>query len=113
VQGDDLLTWYRRASIVTNLSPPGLFDKAALEAMFMARPVLAANPAFDEVLGDQSALLRLTNNAGPTEVAERLSVLLARSAAERALIGAALRERAVRAYSLDQLMDRLVALWTE
>ncbi len=112
VQGDALLTWYRRASIVTNLSPAGLFDKAALEAMFMARPVVVTNPDFDEVLSDQSTLLRLPNEATPAQVAERLAGLLARSAQDRAAIGTAIRERAVQLYSLDQLMDRLVALWT-
>ena len=112
VQGDALLTWYRRASIVTNLSPAGLFDKAALEAMFMARPVVVTNPDFDEVLAEQSTALCLPNDATPAQIAERLAGLLARSTQDRAAIGAAIRERAVQLYSLDQLMDRLVALWT-
>jgi len=111
VRGDDLLVWYRRASVVTNLSPPGLFDKAALEAMLTARPVLVANPAFDPVLGAYRDALRVNTPDAVDAISARLADLLAMSEAERAAIGAALRERTIQAHSLDRLMDRLVALF--
>ncbi len=110
-RGDDLIGLYRRASIVTNLSAVGLFDKAALEAMCCARPTLVTNPAFDDMLADRRSLLYLADPPDPQALADRLGVILALPAAERDSIGRDLRERTVHAHSLDGLMDRLVNLW--
>lgn len=110
---DALLQCYRQATIVTNLSPPGLFDKAALEAMSTARPVLVSNPAFDPLLGDYQPQLRIVDPPEAVTVADHLSALLQQSPAERQIMGAALRERTQQAHGLDRLMDRLVALWSE
>lgn len=44
--------WYRRAAVAVNLSPVGLFDKAALEAMATGVPIIVSNPAFNSLLGD-------------------------------------------------------------
>jgi len=110
---DALIGWYRRATIVTNLSPPGLFDKAALEAAFIARPIVVTNPAFNDLLGDDRARLSLPDPPDPAVLADRLQTLLALSEAERAHIGDQLRERAMAQHSLDRLMDRLVALWKQ
>jgi len=110
---DELLNYYRRATVVTNLSPPGLFDKAALEALCTARPVVVTNPGFDDVLGDFQPLLRLSDPPEPAALADKLAVLLTQSTAERVAMGAALRERTIQAHGLDRLMDRLVALWSE
>ena len=99
---------YRAAFAAVNLSPPGLFDKAALEAMACAVPTLVANPAFDDLLGDDAALLR---TAGPDDadgLAERLRALLAMPETERAALGLRLRERTAAAHSLDGLIERLV-----
>ena len=109
---ETLLMNYRRATIVTNLSPPGLFDKAALEALCTARPVLVTNPAFDDVLGDYLPLLRLDDPPEPKAVADKLAALLAQTPADRLAMGAALRERTAQTHGLDRLMDRLVALWS-
>jgi glycosyltransferase involved in cell wall biosynthesis len=103
--------WYRRAAVAVNLSPPGLFDKAALEAMLTGVPVLVANPAFDALYGDHADSFHI---AGPEDVdglAERLNALLENTAATRYAIGGHLRERAADAHSLDRLMDRLVHLF--
>jgi len=99
---------YRAAFAAVNLSPPGLFDKAALEAMACGVPTLVANPAFDDLLGDDAALLR---TGGPDDVdglAERLRALLDMPEAERAALGLRLRERTIAAHSLDGLIERLV-----
>lgn len=111
VQGAALLDLYRQASIVTNLSPPGLFDKAALEAMLMARPVLVANTAFDDLLGEYTTALRLPAPDDADAVTAQLRALLQVSAEKRAIIGTALRERTLQAHSLDPLMDRLTTLF--
>ena len=67
--------WYRRATVAVNMSPPGLFDKAALESMACGVPTIVCNPAFAPLLGDYADLL-LT--AGPEDVSglgERLERL--------------------------------------
>ncbi len=112
VNSDALLDLYRKASIVTNLSPPGLFDKAALEAMLTARPVLVANTAFTGLLGDRSDLLYVPRPDDIAAVTAHLADLLRLSPAERAVIGSGLRERTAQAHSLDRLMNRLVALFS-
>jgi glycosyltransferase involved in cell wall biosynthesis len=111
LQGDTLVAQLRRASIVTNLSPVGLFDKAALEGMLVGRPVLVTNAAFDELLGSHADLLRAPAPDNVEEVTAHLARLLDLNAAERLQIGATLRANTLQAHSLDALMDRIVALW--
>jgi len=113
LQGDALIVLLRRASIITNLSPPGLFDKAALEGMCVARPVLVTNPAFDSLLGEYQPQLRAAAPDDIDSVTEKLRALLALHSAERTRIGQVLRARTLRAHSLQTLMDRIVALWSE
>lgn len=103
----------RRSAVTVNLSPPGLFDKAALEGMFAGKPALVTNADFAPLLGDAADLLLLPPDAGPEALAERLARLLALTPSERAALGAELRARALAAHSLDSLMDRIVALLGE
>lgn len=99
-----------RSAIAVNLSPPGLFDKTALEPMFAGKPTIVTNPDFLPLLGEHVDALFLPDNAGDDALAGRLAALLALSPDERAAIGADLRARALAAHSLDGLMDRIVAL---
>lgn len=102
--------WYARATVAVNMSPPGLFDKAALESMACGLPTVVCNPAFASLLGEHRDLL-LT--AGPGDVdglRERLERLFALSAAERARIGLRLRENVMREHGMPQLMERLLAV---
>jgi len=102
--------WYRRAAVAVNMSPVGLFDKAALESMACGLPTVVCNPAFAPLLGDKADLL-LT--AGPDDVAGlryRLERLFALSDEERADIGWQLREGVLREHSLDGLTGRLLAV---
>ncbi|MEW6578816.1 MAG: glycosyltransferase family 4 protein [Chloroflexota bacterium] len=103
----------RRSAIAVNLSPPGLFDKAALEGMFAGKPTLVTNADFAPLLGDAADLLLLPYEAGPEALADRLARLLALSPDERAALGADLRARALAAHSLDSLMDRIIGLMGE
>lgn len=111
LKGEALVNQLHRASIVTNLSPAGLFDKAALEAMMTARPVLVTNAAFDDLLGEHVGMLRAPAPDDLDAVTARLAGLLDLTIEERAQIGAQLRERTLHAHSLDQLMERMVAVW--
>ncbi|MDX2139117.1 MAG: glycosyltransferase family 4 protein [Chloroflexota bacterium] len=103
-----LREYYQRAGAALNLSPPGLFDKAALESMAMELPTIVANPAFDPLLGEHVDLLRVGSSENVNGLAGRLNRLYALPEAMRAAIGAQLRERVVAAHGLDGLTTRLV-----
>ncbi len=108
----DARDWYRRATVAVNMSPVGLFDKAALESMACGVPTVVCNPAFAPLLGEHAGLL-LTD--GPDDVSglqDRLERLIALSAAERAEIGGRLRERVLREHSLQRLSERLQSVLT-
>jgi glycosyltransferase involved in cell wall biosynthesis len=100
----------RGCAVAVNLSPAGLFDKAALEGMLAGKPTLVTNADFLPLLGDYADLLYLPDSAAESVLADRLARLLRLTPDERQRIGAALRERTLEAHSLDGLMDRLVAL---
>jgi glycosyltransferase involved in cell wall biosynthesis len=103
----------RGCAVAVNLSPAGLFDKAALEGMFAGRPTIVTNADFLPLLGDYAGLLYLPDSASETDLADRLARLLAMTPEARGTIGGALRARALAAHSLDGLMDRIVALMRE
>lgn len=97
-------------AIAVNLSPPGLFDKAALETMLAGKPTLVMNTDFLPVLGDAADLLYLPHDADDDQLAERLAYLLAMGPQERAILGQELRERVIGEHSLGTLMDRITHL---
>lgn len=102
---------YHSAAVAVNLSPDGLFDKAALESMACGVPTIVSSRAFDSLLGDDADRLRI---AGPEDIdglAARLKDLLALTPAERLLMGERLRARVVEAHGLERLMLRLARLF--
>ncbi|MFP4324006.1 MAG: glycosyltransferase family 4 protein [Anaerolineales bacterium] len=103
---DELIARYQQATLATNLSPPGLFDKAALEAMLCGVPVIVTNPAFDNVLGTAAKELRIAPK--PDNLAACLSALLSQSEVARQSLGNTLREQVAAAHSLDNLVKKLV-----
>lgn len=107
---NELVDLYRRSTIAVNLTPPGSFDKAALEAMLTGIPLIAANPAFGNLLGPYADKLLVDTPEDAAGVARRLAELLALPATERSAMGSELRERVAAEHSLDRLMDRLVEL---
>ena len=102
--------WYRRATVAVNMSPPGLFDKAALESMACAVPTIVCNPAFAPLLGEYRELLLAEGSEDAEGLRERLTRLFALTAAERAEIGGRLRENVAREHSLPRLIERLLAV---
>lgn len=112
----------RAAAVAVNLSPRGLFDKAALESMAVGTLTLVTNPAFREVLGDSDSPLYLPladrlEPRDPSEEAraavrlgERLGDLLTLDAAHAAAIRAIVRGEVGRLHSLDALIPRLVSV---
>ncbi|MCA9908542.1 MAG: glycosyltransferase, partial [Anaerolineae bacterium] len=105
---DHVREHYRKAIVAVNLSPPGLFDKAALESMAMGLPTIVSSHAFDPLLGQYQPYLYLDTPENVDGLVERLRTLLTMSAAERTVMGVVLRERVVAEHSLDGLMTRLV-----
>ncbi|MCC6614376.1 MAG: glycosyltransferase family 4 protein [Anaerolineae bacterium] len=100
--------YYRKAILAVNLSPPGLFDKAALESMAMGLPTIVSSHAFDPLLGQYQNYLYLDSPDSVIGLVGRLRALLEMTIEERAVMGAVLRERVVADHSLDGLMTRLV-----
>ncbi len=99
--------WLREAAVAVNLSPAGLFDKAALEGMAVGVPTILSSAAFDDLLGGDQRL-QVPSPDDHVALAAHLRDLLALSAADRQAMGAALRQRVIAAHSLDRLIGRLV-----
>ncbi len=80
----------------------GASDKVVYEAAASCLPVIASNPVFDEFLDSVSA--RGRGRAG--QAAARVPAL---PAAERTVIGRALREAVVERHSVDSWADKVLA----
>ena len=105
---EQVRTWYRSTTLAVNLSPPGLFDKAALEAMAIGVPTIVSSEAFTPVTGPYAAHLHIP---APDEVEilqETLALLLAMSTAQRHTISTHLHERVVAQHSLQALVPKLI-----
>lgn len=101
--------WNRKAALAVNLSPIGLFDKAALEGMAVGVPTLVGSTAFDDVVRDDR--LKIIDLDDHVVLAQRLNDLLALPASERHMLGMALRERVIEAHSLNHLIGQLVSVF--
>lgn len=98
------------AAVAVNLSPVGLFDKAALEAMACGVPTLVSSPDFAPLLGDYAPHLLLDDPADTARLSGMLAHWLATSPAERARVGEALRAAVLEQHSLPRLVARLVSV---
>lgn len=96
------------ADVLVNNMRPGAPDKAVYEACGSCLPVLASNPSFRELFAGIEPSLAFARE-DPAELAERLGALAALTPAERAAIGRTLRERVLRAHSVESWADRVVA----
>ena len=99
---------YWEAAAAVNLSPPGLFDKAALESMAAAVPTIVSSPAFAPLLSGHEARLLIPAPDDADALAERLRALFALDRPTRVAVGADLRARVCAEHSLDALIPRLV-----
>ncbi len=105
---EQVIHWYQQATIAVNLSPVGLFDKAALESMACCIPTVVSNPAFDDLLGDQKALMRIDSPDDVDGLRTCLKSLLAMSDNGRGRIGSMLRRNVVAQHSLQALVPKLI-----
>jgi glycosyltransferase involved in cell wall biosynthesis len=109
----DVRTYYRRATVAVNLSPPGLFDKAALESMACGVPTIVSNPAFDEVLGVDAAMMRIRYPIDTDDLTHTVQQVLSLRERERLEMGQRLREQVEAQHSLDALLPRLAQALAE
>lgn len=100
----------RQATAAVNLSPAGLFDKAALESMMVGVPTIVSNEAFNNVLRDAAPYFQISDPRDVTGLTERLRALLEMSLLDRTRLILDINSRATTAHSLDGLMDRVVHL---
>ena len=101
---------YQQAAVAVNLSPVGLFDKAALESMAVGTPTIVTNPAFAPLLGEWRDLLLIEDILTPSVLAARIADVLALPLDALTEMGNTLRGHVIQAHSLHALMPRLARL---
>lgn len=99
--------YLRGASAAVNLSPVGLFDKAALESMAVGVPTFVCSPAFRPVLGDYAPTLLLPAPDDQNTLMVRLNKVLSMPDDQRETMGREIRARVVEMHSIDGLILRL------
>jgi glycosyltransferase involved in cell wall biosynthesis len=107
---EQVRVWYQSAAAAVNLSPAGLFDKAALESMSCAVPTLVSNQAFAPLLGAYHEQLLVSAPDDVEGVRERLRGLLALSGTQREQIGQHLRGQVIAQHSLQALIRKLICV---
>lgn len=99
----------QRAHVVVNLSATGSLDKAVLEAMACAVPVVTSNEAFIPLLAPWREQL-LAPPDDPEALAQRILALLSLEQDERAALGLELRALVQREHSMQRLVANLLAV---
>lgn len=102
----DILPYLHDADIFVNPSQTGSLDKAAAEAMAAELPMLTANEAFKEVLGEYRESL-MYEKGSARALAEKIEWIAGLSPEERASIGAGLRELIVCNHSLEGFIKKI------
>jgi len=96
----DMPKRYGGISVALNACPKGAIDKAVLEAMSCARPVVVTNDNFSSVLGPDAAACLAAATAA--DIADKLEALYA---ADRQAIGTRLRAAVVAHHGLPHLVE--------
>jgi glycosyltransferase involved in cell wall biosynthesis len=100
VPRSDVPTILARSDALVNNMRAGAADKVVFEACASARPILASNPSFGELVrGIEPDLLFQREDA--EELGERLGALASLSGEQRQTIGDELRRRVVAAHSVE------------
>jgi len=105
-----LPSWYRRCTVLLNMTPTGSGDKVVWEAMACGRPCLAANEGFRETMGRWSDLLLFRYNK-PSDLAGKLEILLNMGYKQLQEMSTELRQKVIEEHSLTKLAKKLVALF--
>ncbi|RMF82664.1 MAG: glycosyltransferase [Chloroflexi bacterium] len=105
----DLPPVYHQADVFVNMSATGSIDKAVLEAMSCAVPVITSNEAFQQMLSTWGAMLLTPPDADA--LAQRIVALSQMPEQERKQLGDALRMIVVRDHSLQRLARMLMNIF--
>jgi glycosyltransferase involved in cell wall biosynthesis len=108
---EEVILYYNSATLALNLSPEGLFDKAALESLACGLPTIVSNPAFTPLLGEHTFL----NIPAPDDIPalrESIKKVLALNLEEREIMGQLLRKRVIAEHSLEALVKKLISVLT-
>jgi glycosyltransferase involved in cell wall biosynthesis len=106
VSNQEVITFYQKASCFVNMSETGSVDKAVLEAMSCAVPVVA-NPIFSDVIGEDLAREWIVN-WDAKELCDRLLLLTSISEQELYEIGRKLRSIVVKNHGLYKLCTKIL-----
>jgi len=107
-----LPNWYRRCTVLVNMTPTGSGDKVVWEAMACGRPCLAANEGFRETMGEYAEVL-LFPYGDVISLAKRLLWILTLDEKRKYVMQEYLCQQVIRMHSLDHLVDRLIEiLWS-
>ncbi len=99
---EELPALFARSDLLINNMRAGASDKVVYEAAASCLPVLASNPIFDEFLDPFP-------REDVAELAKRLRAFQALPAAERSVVGRALREAVVERHSVESWADKVLA----
>jgi len=99
---------FQSADATVNLSATGSLDKAILESMSCAVPVITSNEAAWHVLAQWADQLII--NSAPDHLAQRIFMLIQLPTIERRKLGLELREVVLQNHSLARLAQNLVSL---
>jgi len=112
VPNREIIQHLQRCDLFVNLSHTDSLDKALLEAMACARPILTSNVAFRNVLGEYRETL-MVEKGDPQALAERIAWIQGWSDAERRELGTALRRIVVEQHNIERFMDKLVGIFRQ
>jgi glycosyltransferase involved in cell wall biosynthesis len=106
----NLPDWYRRCSVLVNMTPSGSGDKVAWEAMACGRPCIVANEGYKETLGRYTADCLFPYGDWKVLAAKLLGIL-SMTSTDRLQIGDYLRHQVVDRHSLKRLTEKFVLLF--
>ena len=105
-----ILSHYQSADVLVNTSSTGSLDKTVLEAMACGTLAVNSNRAFEEIFKDLPICQFQDKNE--RELAEKIEAIMKMSPAEREAIGRRLRTIVVENHNLDNLINRLIDIFT-
>lgn len=107
VPNKEILSYLQVADIFVNMSHTGSLDKAVLEAMACAVPILTCNEAFSEVLGKYEDRLMYSKN-NFQELADKIAYIYKLNIEQRTAIGRDLREIVIKNHALNCLIQKIL-----
>jgi len=110
VPHQQILSHYQSADVLVNTSSTGSLDKTVLEAMACGTLAVNSNRAFEEIFKDLPICQFQDKNE--RELAEKIEAIMKMSPAEREAIGRRLRTIVVENHNLDNLINRLIDIFT-